>query len=114
MDYEKIWDDAQAAAKKAADEVGARMDDGGSCGYAWVSIRPARGPFIAWLKRKNAYRRDDPYGSPFGYRPGWQVWNPGNYRGQCLCAKEAGARAFAEALRAAGIPGEIWDESRVD
>lgn len=122
MDYRAIWNEAQEAARVAAEEVGQRMGDGGSCGYAWVSITPARGPFITWCKAQNAEankgvergRERYPFGEPFGYKPGWQIWGPGNYGGQCLCAKEAGAKAFAETLARHGIPGDIWDQSRVD
>lgn len=123
MDYAKIWNEAQAAAKKAAEEVGQRMDDGGSCGYAWVRIMPARGPFVSWCRKQNEIanhgvevgRERNPYGERRTWGSGgWQIWGPGGYAGQCLCAKEAGAKAFADVLKASGIPGEIWDESRVD
>lgn len=123
MDYQAIWDEAWATAKAAAEDVGQRMGDGGSCGFAWVRIMPARGPFITWCRRQNAIanegvemgRERHPYGERRTWGTGgWQVWNPGGYAGQCLCAKEAGAKAFAETLKRHGIAGDIWDESRLD
>ena len=65
------------------------------CGFAWVTIKPARGKFVKLMKELKI-GHNGTYG-------GWDIWNPSNHATQCMDAKEAGARAFAEVLKAAGL-----------
>jgi hypothetical protein len=80
---------------------------GGLCGFATVTIKPATGGFVKWLK-----------GRGIGYKAyygGWAV--PCNPRtapdlAQAVEIKEAYARAFAEVLRDAGI--NVYVDVRLD
>lgn len=66
------------------------------CGFAWVNIKPARGQFVKILKKMGLGSKDD-------YEGGWTVRNPGEYPGQNMDAKKAGADAFARILREHGL-----------
>lgn len=82
----------------------------GVCGFAWINIKPARGPFISWLKKNNR-----------GDRGVYGGWTLGTYditdhtcNSQSLARKEAACRAFVEVLREY-FPGmRIWVSSRLD
>jgi len=75
----------------------------GMCGFAWVNIKPARGPLVAYLKSQDIGRTDDYYG-------GYTVWvHEGN---QSVDRKRAYAAAFAKVLRDAGL--EAYAHSRLD
>lgn len=65
----------------------------GLCGFAWVTIRPARGAFVSFLKKRQ-------YGSP-GYNGGYQIW-VSDY-GQSYARKLAYANAFAKSLQENGV-----------
>ena len=74
----------------------------GACGFAWVTIAPARGAFVNYLKSINAGYK--------GYYGGYQV----SVRefGQSITRKEAFAGAFAKVLNSYGI--NAFAESRLD
>lgn len=127
MDHAAIFNEAKEAAKLASKEMLEKWGgDHGTCGFAWVIINPARGPFITWLKKQitaagegkegreqrlaiqNAEQR---YGSK-SWDKGWNIWNPGESRAQTIDMPEAGAKAFAEVLRKYGIDAN-WG-SRID
>ena len=74
------------------------------CGFAWVLIRPSRGPVVKYLK-------DNDLGHS-AYGGGFQVYNPSRNPTQWMDAKIAGARAFANHLIAHGIKCTV--ESRLD
>lgn len=78
----------------------------GVCGFAWVKIKPARGPFIKFCKQNNIGSKDD-------YAGGWSI-NMGliNRASQSMQRKEAAGRAFAKVLQNYGI--NAWMESRMD
>ena len=102
-----------AKAKQLAEEECKRTaaqyfggNDGGACGFAWVTVRPATGPFVAWCKKQKALAiangtragtADITYGSK-AWNGGWQFWNPGGWGGQSIDVKEAGAVAFRNVL----------------
>lgn len=74
------------------------------CGFAWVRIKPARGPFVAYLKE---------IGSGITSSDGgYVVYNPSGNSTQWMDAKFAGAKAFAKILTDAGI--RAFAESRID
>jgi hypothetical protein len=75
------------------------------CGFAWVTIRPARGRFVSMLKDQDVGRTDS-------YEGGYAIWNPSRNSTQWMDAKIAGCRAFAEVLREAGIKCSV--NSRID
>jgi len=98
MNCEQIFNDATAAAKAAVAKRSAVWGghDAGACGFGWVELTPARGPFVAYCKANKL-------GSKIGYKPGFQFWNPGCYNGQNIDIKEAGADAFAAVLNLHGL-----------
>lgn len=134
MDYAAIWAEAEEAAEKAMRDLTARYPtsrqtdgiyDDGACGFAWITIRPARGPFITWCKKQNAEetkRKSAEHGRTFPCHPkgdnhwksGWQLWQPGSskYRGQSVATYEAAANAFADVLTHHGIANTVG--SRLD
>jgi hypothetical protein len=75
----------------------------GVCGFAWVSIRPARGKLVNWLKKNGIGRKNN-------YEGGYQV-SVFEF-GQSMEQKEAYARAFAKVLRENGI--DAYAGSRMD
>lgn len=74
------------------------------CGFAWVNIKPARGQWVATMKRLSIGHTDE-YG-------GYSILNPAIISCQNMDAKEAGARAFATVLRGYGVP--ITVKTRID
>lgn len=67
--------------------------DDGLCGFAWITIRPARGKLVAYLKKRQ-------WGSN-GWNGGWEIWV--SHFNQSYERKYAYAKAFAETLRTHGI-----------
>jgi hypothetical protein len=74
----------------------------GLCGFAWVSIFPARGSFVTYLKSKGLGGK--------AYGGGYQIW-VSDY-GQSVDLKSAYASAFANVLQKYGI--KAYGESRLD
>ncbi|VVB52876.1 Uncharacterised protein [uncultured archaeon] len=77
--------------------------EGGVCGFAWVSIRPATSSVARFAKKELGWRYND-------YDRAMQKW-VSDY-GQSMQLKEAYADAFAAELRAHGIPASAG--SRMD
>jgi len=92
----KALQEAQDAALKAANAHMELVKTEYPCGFAWVNIKPARGPWVAYMKRAGIGRRDEFYG-------GWTIWNPSKHTTQNMDAKEAGAEAFAASLKKYGL-----------
>lgn len=96
---------ATVAAHDYDDAIGIpETQRGFDCGFAWVTVRPARGKFVAWCKA-NGHGRTGTYG-------GWEFWNPSKHPTQTIGTKEAGAQAFARVLLENGISASVG--SRLD
>lgn len=65
----------------------------GLCGFAWVTIRPNRGPLVAYLKKQGV--------GDAGHAGGFVVWI--NRYNQSQTRKYAYAKAFAEVLNLYGF-----------
>ena len=65
----------------------------GLCGFAWVVIKPARGPFVNYLKKRGIGDKH--------YAGGWNIWI--SEYNQSYERKEAHASAMAEVFRKYGI-----------
>jgi hypothetical protein len=76
----------------------------GPCGFAWVHISPARGPIVAELKKQGKGHKS--------YHGGWDVSMVHLTQTQSVEIKEAGARAYAEVLKANGVT--CYADSRLD
>lgn len=103
--YTRILTQAHAAASAAM----ANSIEDWACGFAWVTVSgndPIARACRAELKRLNerpeGISKRRMFGAP-GYPKGWQWWGPGDYHGQSINVKEAGARAFRDKLAEYGI-----------
>lgn len=93
---------ASEATQKYLNSVGG---DSYPCGFAWVNIKPARGPWVKVLKEMK-------FGRPDTYNGGYTIWNPSGNFCQNVDAKIAGAKAFSEAMAKHGVTfnvGSRWD-----
>lgn len=107
-----IYDLAQQEAAKAAqDYLDTYPDRWYPCGFSWVKIRPARGRFVQAMKELDLGQTDE-------YAGGLQIYNPSGNRTQCMDAKYAGAKVFAEILNKwfaeRGLKLKASAQSRVD
>jgi hypothetical protein len=101
-----VLDTAQKTAQKTTEDFLAKHGDRDACGFAWVNVYGVRsnskvGKVLALAGFKKAYGG------------GLQLWNPSGSWTQCITAKEEGARAYADVLRAAGID-KAYAGSRMD
>jgi len=109
----QIFAEAKTAAQAAAEARNAKLPPesarGLDCGFAWISIRPARGPFVSYLKAAGI-------GSRGGYdgRGGYGIWYSDLHRlpTQSVSVHQEAARAATEVLKANGIDAS-WN-SRLD
>lgn len=110
-------------AREAAETAIRNADDShgcGPCGFAWVSVKPARGKFVNFCRSSRdamsvigEHRAARNYGDN-GYPTGWDFWMPGRdaTRHQGIHLFEAGASAFASVLMRHGIKCQVG--SRLD
>lgn len=82
----------------------------GVCGFAWIRIKPARGPLVKWLKNQGKGDK--------GVYGGWTLspydFNPNLGRTQSMQRKEAAMTAACKVLRTYYPESKIWVESRLD
>jgi len=110
MNWSAIYNQAVSAGKKAAHEYNAKLPPeaqrGLDCGFVWVTVHPAHGPFIAWCRANGKGDK--------GYRGDWQFWyyEFDDTNTQSIDVHTAAARAFAFALAEHGIRADIG--SRMD
>jgi hypothetical protein len=77
----------------------------GVCGFAWVHITPARGPFVSWCKKRGPH--------PIGYTSSYGGYDISMRMGnQSMQRKEAAGLAFAKVLNKYGI--NAYMASRMD
>ena len=101
-----VLDNAKAAAQKVTADFLAKHGDADACGFAWVNVYDVRSNSKAGKILAQA-------GFSKAYGGGLQLWNPSGSRTQCITAKEEGARAYANILKAAGIE-KAYAGSRMD
>lgn len=111
---EDIRDEMQIAAHDAAHTYVQEWLDGGdwgSCGFAWVEIRPAH---KGNTRLGKAERKDlEVLGARKGFSGNsWMIWNPAQYPVQNVDALSAGATAAAGVLRHYGYTA--YAMSRLD
>ena len=94
-------------AKTAGDTAVKGSMDGYPCGFVYLNIKPARGPFVKWLKEKKIGRKDE-------YRGGYTLssYDCCAFGGQNVDVKENGVHAFNEVLKQNGISADTY--SRYD
>ena len=99
-----VYAEAAEAGIKASRDFQDKYGDRDACGFAWVVIRPARGPQVTFMKNHDIGSRS--------IEGGWRIWNPGNAPTQAITIKEKGAQAFADVLERYGI--KCFADSRMD
>ena len=110
MDPAEIFGNACLKARYAVDEFTAKHGQPMYCGFANISIHPARGPFVSWCKKMNI-------GSN-GYGGGWRIsyydfMNGHQYNHtQSLDIKEVAMNAVSSYFKSLGITA--YAESRAD
>ena len=116
---EEIFNEATEAATAAvAAEIARKPEDPNAfdCGFAWVNVKPARGPFVNWCKKKvqeaGGHFQAMQYGDRDSYEGGWKFWKPGGFNGQSIRIHEAGSKAFSEVLKKHNI--NCYWSSRLD
>lgn len=101
-----ILNAAQAAAEQEVTAMSNKHGDvWGACGFSWCHIDGVKGNSKLGRKLKAAGVRQD-------YTRSFQVWNPGDYGGQNIEIKEAGAQAYAKVLKSYGFTA--YAGSRMD
>jgi hypothetical protein len=104
--FQEACDKARAVATEYVKKHGEPM----YCGFASVTIYPARGRLVSWLK-------DNKIGSN-GYRGGWRISSYDVMAGHSHCStqsldiKETACDAFCDVLKKYGI--EAYAEGRAD
>ena len=105
-----IWTEACVAGKTAVEEYHAQYGEPMYCGFGHVSIRPARGKFVNFLKKVGV--------GDLGYNGGYNVSyydimddHPLSHT-QSLDLKEACVDAFAHVLQKYGL--DAWGVGRAD
>lgn len=109
MELKEVIEGAKAAAKQAVAEYVAKcahlpFGEPAYCGFAWVEIPDGRSPLVREMKKMGVGSKH--------WKKGWQVWSPGEHKGQSMDIHEAGARAYAAFLRQHGF--EVYMGSRAD
>jgi len=105
MDYEKILLEAKAAAIAAVKAKGPANPFALDCGFAWVKL-DGNHPLSRYARKQANGQHSRLYGSK-GYPTGWQWWDPGEFPGQAIGHKEAGAKAFRDVLAKYGISADV-------
>jgi hypothetical protein len=101
---------AKDAAKTFADKHFGGQD-GGACGFAWVTIYPAnKGNTKLGKAERKVFES-------MGFKKDWtgkayQLWDPAGWPGQSVDVKEAGAHAAAKILASYGF--KAYAGSRLD
>jgi hypothetical protein len=126
VNYEAIWNEANAAFQKAynlvdSQPVAVAQAHGwsnqidfckrvevidGLCGFAWINVGDGRTAWAKWLKANK--------GASNSYYGGVQIWSSkfsGDYK-QSLHRKEAGCEAAAEVFKSYGLKAYVG--SRLD
>ena len=106
-----MWADAKKACLKAVDEFVAKHGEPMYCGFANVSVHPARGKFVSFMKKADVGSKG--YGG--GYRISYYDIMPKDHpysHTQSMSIKEEACEAFRDELRKYGLT--VYAESRAD
>ena len=106
----EIWQEAVLACRSAVNDFMKDREEPMYCGFANVSIHPARGSFVKFLKAEGI--------GDNGFRGGWRISYYDMMNGQQYChtqsmdTKEIGCLALAHVLKKYGMTAYM--ESRAD
>lgn len=115
---EYIQENLQKAFQNASKLANDYLEENGegmlNCGFAWVTVSPARGMLVNMLKEQYGVRAGQSYCS-YGYPvAGITVWNPSRTYAQDITAKELGCLGFVEVLEKAFPEYTFKLHSRLD
>ena len=116
VDFYLAHTNATVAAAEAAKEYANQHfdgNDGGACGFAWVSAYPKH------KGNTKLGRLERSYFEQLGFRKNytgkvWELWNPSSWNGQSVDVKMAGARAYVNAMKEAGVDWSLSAGDRLD
>jgi hypothetical protein len=106
MDILNIGNEARLNASLAEQSYMLEHGEPFYCGFAWVEVKVQR----TNSSEANALKS-------IGFKPSWkpktlELWTAGEYHGQSMDVKQAGAQAYAGTLNAHGI--KAYMQSRAD
>jgi hypothetical protein len=105
MNILEMHEKATEAAIKATNEFIREHGETPYCGFAWVKIyADGRSKFGKELIKSGVASK--------AWDSGYDVWNPSKNSTQSMDAKEQGAMAYAEVMRANGV--KAYAQSRAD
>lgn len=114
IDFNEIHTQATQAAREAVRKFldewtektgGNQYGEPMYCGFAWVDVKERSNSKLGKALQAAGFRKS--------YQSGvLQLWDPAQHRGQSMDAKEVGAQAYADVLRANGI--QAYMGSRAD
>lgn len=105
--WKEFMEEVKRDAQEAYDFIVHKNGDRDACGFAGVTVRPARGEFVKFCKQNGIGRSGD-YGG--WYIPVSEFVDTG--RAQGLTAREGAAKVFVQHLAEHGIRASVW--SRMD
>lgn len=111
LDPSHIWNEAKSEAVTAVEKYMEGKEEPMYCGFANVSIYPARGKFVSWLKKQGI----GDTGYQGGYRISYYDIMPRDHRysrTQSLDVREVACDMFAKILKKYGLTA--YSESRAD
>jgi hypothetical protein len=103
--FEHIITAAFMAATLAIKAKGPEDLNAFDCGFAWVTI-PGNEPFARYCRKRAQATSLKRYGAKHWER-GWMWWGPGEFNGQAIGHKQAGANAFCKVLQEHGILASV-------
>jgi hypothetical protein len=101
---------AQQAAREAADKWFGGQD-GGACGFAWVTVYPEHKGNTKLGKAERTILKQMGFSVDWTGK-GFQIWDPAKWPGQSVDVKSAGAAAAANVLRKYGF--KAYAQDRLD
>lgn len=105
MSASELHNQAQNAARNAAEEHLRKNPGWDACGFAWVTIYGVKlSTKLGKELKALGFRKE--------YGGGISLWNPSGVMTQNMSALEAGAQAYAKVFRDAGY--QAYSQSRMD
>jgi len=112
--YAEVHQEATSKATSAVDTFFNNVlkgEDQYACGFAWVTVYPENKGNTKLGKAERAGLESIGFKKDWTGKA-WQLWNPGNYAGQNIDAKEEGAQAYAQVMKSYGF--KAYAQSRLD
>lgn len=112
--YQEVANEAKSKAVQAVDKFFndvLKGEDQYACGFAWVTVYPEHKGNTKLGKAERKGLESIGFSKDWTGKA-WQLWNPGDYRGQNIDAKEKGAEVYADVMKSYGF--KAYAGSRLD